>query len=650
MSSLLAENTVDAAALADELAKFRIIDPKRLNGLLSDFSGGGPAALAEYLVRRGALTAFQADRALAGESRAIALGPYRLTGLTQPGVFGTVFIATHRDKPGEFRLRTCPMRSLWKAREAKQIVRALASIKHAATVPLIEVDSANGFHYLAWPQVEGELLADRMAQSGPIPPGEAIVMLAHLADALHACHTRQIVHAALTPRSIMLDRNGLPRLLELGAGAILSANLLEEESFLDTLSTAIAATEILKFAAPEYVNHPVGTPAGDQYALGAIGYFMLTGEPPFASSSLENSLSSKLETLPRPLDDRSIPTELVDMIFRMLRVNPEDRFLGLDEVQDRLAGLGGTSHLVAQSLPTNNPTLAEDLQQFTHRDSTGSGSNAGWSGPSSLITDFPTRDDSDASITFELPLPVAEDDPEPVPPIISPARRPPARLEDSLVAKPLNSEPPGGSKSQVPDSKPAPPPDPRKGISTPVHYHTETAEPALAPTRPGATIAQPAGEVREASDSALWNKVKRSLLFWQTPRDRIQVSIFGPASFVPGQPAKLSVCLHTAEAAESVRTLSRAFHHDSELIGTGLLAQDVARDTELGVHLSVANAGISKTLLTCFWRGQPHRFVFDLHVPWESPSGPAPGLVSIGRDNVRIGKIEFKLMLLPRKS
>jgi hypothetical protein len=147
----------------------------------------------------------------------------------------------------------------------------------------------------------------------------------------------------------------------------------------------------------------------------------------------------------------------------------------------------------------------------------------------------------------------------------------------------------------------------------------------------------------------LWKKVKRNLLFWQKPMDVLRVSVFGPASVAPGQSAKVSVFLHTPEATDSVRTLSRAFHHDSELIGSGYVAQEVTRETTLGVHLSVANAGVSKSLLTLIWRGQPHRLVFDLHVPWESPSGPAPGLVSIGRDNVRIGKIEFRLTLLPRK-
>ena len=42
----------------------------------------------------------------------------------------------------------------------------------------------------------------------------------------------------------------------------------------------------------------------------------------------------------------------------------------------------------------------------------------------------------------------------------------------------------------------------------------------------------------------------------------------------------------------------------------------------------VANAGVAKTLYKFTWRGQPHRLGFDLHVPWESPEGASPGLVS----------------------
>jgi hypothetical protein len=93
----------------------------------------------------------------------------------------------------------------------------------------------------------------------------------------------------------------------------------------------------------------------------------------------------------------------------------------------------------------------------------------------------------------------------------------------------------------------------------------------------------------------------------------------------PGQPSKISVYLHTPDASESVNTLCRAFHHDAVLIGTAYLSREVAREETVAVHIAVTNAGVSKTMQSFVWRGQPHRLVFDLHVPWESPSGPAPG-------------------------
>src|SRR4051812_25734979 len=167
MSFPVAANTMDAAALADELARYRVVDSARLTELLAKFGGGGPAALAEHLVHRGALTAFQAERALAGEARLLALGPYRLTGRAGHGTFGPLFAAVHTSKPGTFAIRALPLRSLWKARQAKQLARTLAaSATHPAVVPLLEVDSANGYHYLVWEHVEGERLTDRVAASG----------------------------------------------------------------------------------------------------------------------------------------------------------------------------------------------------------------------------------------------------------------------------------------------------------------------------------------------------------------------------------------------------------------------------------------------------------------------------------------------------
>jgi serine/threonine protein kinase len=704
MSSLLAANTVDAAALADELARFRVIEPNRLTELLSEFSGGGSVALVEFLVHRGVLTPFQADRALAGESRALTLGPYRVTGVAGSGVFGPVFSATRSDKPGAFRLRLFPLRSLWRARQAKQLARTLASAQHPSVVHLIDADSANGMHYLVWPQVEGESLMDRVAKCGPLPAAEVIALASTLADALHACHLRKVIHGALTPHSVVVDSTGFPRLLEVGAGAVLAANLADDESLLDTISAAIAATEILKYAAPEYHTDPAGTAATDQYALGAIAYFALTGQPPFASISLTDWLAAKTTGQLQPLGEActEIPAQLAAIIERMLAPTPGDRFSGLDEVHDRLSELAATLGVPTQPLETIHPAPEEEPQQLSRHEPLPSGA-VSWHGSGSGVLELPTRDDSDASINFELPPPAPEEffefpaarnafsiaapllsapkldtpsrierETEPSPSLdvlqgrrdngpslappptaaggphpISPSpaspipRKSPAQLEDLHMAN--QTKPESGERSRAKLEPPRPTSDPRSGLVTPVHYHTESPSDAAQPQLPEAV------EERTNDDSVLWKKLKRSLLFWQAPMEVVQVSVYGPAAVTPGQPAKISVYLHTPESMDSVRTLSRAFHHDSELLGCGSVAREIARETELGVHLSVANAGVAKSLLNMVWRGQPYRLVFDLHVPWESPSGLAPGLISIGRENVRIGKIDFRLKLLPRR-
>jgi hypothetical protein len=175
-------------------------------------------------------------------------------------------------------------------------------------------------------------------------------------------------------------------------------------------------------------------------------------------------------------------------------------------------------------------------------------------------------------------------------------------------------------------------------MPTPVNWHTA-----------GPPGAEPPANDPPQAQSALWRRLRRNLFFWKAPTDVVVASVFGPVSMTPGASARVCVVLHTPEAAESVRTLVRAFEREAELLGSAGLVREVARKSELAVHLSVTNAGVDRSLITFCWRGQPQRANFDLHVPWESPGGPAPGLVSVGRNNVRIGKVQFHLRILPRK-
>jgi serine/threonine protein kinase len=542
-----------------------------------------------------------------------------------------------RPPPGAFVLRVLPLRSLWKARQAKQLARTLsAGAPHPAVAPLLEVDSANGFHYLVWPQVEGVRLAERVAAGGPVPPGEAVALIGHLVSALATCHARGAVHGALTPHSVALGARGVPVLLELGAGALLAQNVAEDESLFDSMSTASVAADVLAFAAPELADAPhAPTPVADQYALGAVGYFAVTGVAPFPHPTLADQVRAKCAG-PPPSAARvnpAVPAELAAVLERMMAPAPADRFAALGAAEEHLAALTG----VEPTVPT--PAIPESLLLAR----TGSGDpGPARSAPGPVAVRPAERDGSDASITFDLP-----EAPETVPAVGPPQPAPGAvetRRDTPTPPLPERAQPPGPD----PDGPGSTPgdvlrtvSDPRLTAPTPVRWHTASDLDA-AP--------EPQQKTAPPPNSVLWKKLKRNLLFWQAATDAVQVSVFGPGAVAPGQSANLAVYLHRPDAGGSVRTLSRAFQHDAELIGTGYLIQEVARESELAVHVSVANAGVAQTLVTCAWRGQPRHVGFDLHVPWESPEGPSPGLVSVGLNNVRIGKIEFRLNVLPRKA
>jgi len=651
-------NVTETAALADELVRLKLVDVGRMNELLAEFSSGSPSTLLEFLIARRILTHFQAEMVISGKGRFLSLGPYRVIDRGGFGTFGEVFLATRRDRPGSvYRLSLFPLRSLWRARQIKQLVRSLSDSPHRGVVSPADIDSANGYHYIVWPHTAGQSLVERVTSGGPLPCGQVAGLLAHLAEALLACHGRNISHGALSPHVVQLTSDGLPRLLELGAGAVLASELGSAERMLDTLSCAFALHEVLEYAAPEFAVDPTPQPLADQFALGAIGYFAVTGRPPFPGCHLSERLAARASDHAPPLNrvDPAIPAGFSAVIARMLAPGPADRFADLDEARHLLVNLATS----APEEPTEEAVPAPPVPLWKACDPIRPELPA--ASPTQLPPEFPpvvtgsgvlasaTRDDSDASVNFDLPEeeqePRIDPLPTPLPLAVVPAETPKLPDHAAQPARPVaSSEVRIGATRGKPDPGPGQhrdlvPSDPRKEVRSPIQYHTES----------GTAGEQLAEELPEPPPpSVFWKKLKRNILFWRPPTQALQVSVFGPAHVVPGQSTILSVYVHTTDSQETVRTLSRVFHQDAELLGTGLLAEEVPLQAELAVHLGIANAGVSQSLLRMTWRGQPHRSVFELHVPWEAPGGPSPGLVSVGRNNVRIGKIEFFLPILPR--
>ena len=205
-----------------------------------------------------------------------------------------------------------------------------AKLHHPHILPLLDSGEGGGHLFYVMPLVEGTSLRDRLDREGELPVGEAARILMQLADALASAHGEGIVHRDVKPSNVLLKgRHGL--IADFGV-----AKALEGES--SELTTAGVTLGTPAYMAPEQasgeseVDHRT-----DIYALGAVGYELLTGQAPFAGSP-QRVLLAKMSSLPtRPSDLRAaVPQGLSDVIMRCLEARPADRWQSAEELERAL--------------------------------------------------------------------------------------------------------------------------------------------------------------------------------------------------------------------------------------------------------------------------------------------------------------------------
>jgi serine/threonine protein kinase len=642
--------TADALWLLRELAAARVLDAASGDAVLQDFrragADGDAASLAEFLVQGGFVTAYQADMALAGKADALLLGRYLLAEPVGSGSLGTVFRALHTDTHQRFAVKLLPLRSLWNALQAKRQVVALAALANQpGLVPLADIDTAKGWHYLVWPFVEGEPLDALVRRRGPLPPSQAVRLTLEVCEALAACHAAGIAHGLLKPSNLLLGPDRKARVLDLGIGAILRENTVEGESFMDTISTANVAMSMIDCTPPETLADPgERTPAGDIYSLGCVLYFLLTGVYPFPDGNVVDKMIAHQSEEPLPASARNpaVPEGLSNVVEHLMRKAPADRPADLSLVAAALR----------ESVPDAVDAAPGELPPPSVRRGVPGQSSASYSaGPAAA----PFLPDDGETINFDMAQ-QAETPRDsgvvrlPVAPSRPPKHVPEWSPDSGFGAGPQHSQPVRQIVLQSRISSPTPPP-PAPARAHPgetslppasVHWASLSGE-STGSLAPAPVVVPPQPKFTRS----LWGRLA-SLLPWSPPLDVVQFSLFGPARLAPGQSYRFHVYSHPPDNFASVCTISRAFTSDADLVASGFAAKPIPRGAEVGLHLAVANAGVARSLMSFRWAGQSKPWKFDIHVPWESPSGLVGGVLSIGLDQVQAGRVPFELLVLPR--
>jgi serine/threonine-protein kinase len=320
-----------------DLRRSNLIDRGQLDQVVGEFlrkhPRAEPPALAEYLVSQGVLSQFQVDCLLKGKTQGLVLGPYTLADTLGTGSMGTVYKATSKNDNRTYAVKVLPRRSMWNVRIARRLVRAFEQCKHPSVVPFVDVGTAGGTHYLAWPLVEGETLDKIVQREGKLSPGLAALFAKQTAEGLDICHKHSLVHGLIKPSNLMIGTDGQVHILDFGIGSLLAET--EGESLVDTMSTSNSLTSGLDCASPESIMEPTNrTAAGDQYSLGCTLYYCLSGSYPFpVGSTVEKMMAHQTEQA-KPVRELcpEIPEELAAVVERLMQKDPAARYGSAAEV------------------------------------------------------------------------------------------------------------------------------------------------------------------------------------------------------------------------------------------------------------------------------------------------------------------------------
>ena len=314
-----------------DLRRSNLIDRGHLDQVIGEFLGKNPGAeppaLAMYLVTRGILTDFQAERLLQGKTQGFVLGPFTLTDSLGTGSMGTVYKAQSKNDNQFYAVKVLPRRSMWNVRIARRKVRLFEQCQHTAVVPFIDVGTAGGMHYLAWPLVDGTTLDKLSEENQPLAPELAALYVTQAAEGLQLCHQQGLFHGLLKPSNLMLGTDGQVRILDFGIGCLLAET--EGESLVDTMSTANSVNSGLDCASPESIMDPTNlTPVGDQYSLGCVLYYCLTGRYPFPDGTAVEKMMAHQHKQPVHIKQLvpGIPEGLAAVVEKLMEKAPTDRF------------------------------------------------------------------------------------------------------------------------------------------------------------------------------------------------------------------------------------------------------------------------------------------------------------------------------------
>jgi tRNA A-37 threonylcarbamoyl transferase component Bud32 len=291
------------------------------------------------------------------------MGSYNLEELLGRGGMGEVWKASHKLLARSAAIKLIRPDTLGSdAREFlkrfEREAKATARLRSPHTVGIYDYGTTeDGTFYYVMELLEGFDLETLVHDFGPVPPERTIHILAQACHSLAEAHEGGLIHRDVKPANIYVCRYGLDwdfvKLLDFG---LVKTNAGSEAVGRQlTVAGVVAGTPA--YMSPEIgMGNPDVDWRADIYALGAVGYWLLTGQPVFEGSTPMQVVMAHIQKAPLPPSrrtDQKIPGELEEILLACLQKDPNNRPQTMQELGQRL-----------KAIPLENPWTQERARRW----------------------------------------------------------------------------------------------------------------------------------------------------------------------------------------------------------------------------------------------------------------------------------------------